>query len=314
MTTHFRLIKTLVTYFRVCSTTGSLRCNSSVPELPQPIKVTEVFPMAKQYGVPASTPLTLARKRLSTGMMVAAVAVVVLSMTLGILMGLSLVRKELWFVITVVMLCVCAAGVFLLRVVDRHITALLAESRRFQRGADAELLIGWLLEDLPDSYHVFHSIRLRKGTDTDHVVIGPSGIHLISTKNLRGLVAYDSARGLLHNGQPAGHLIRQALGQAMDLRDRLKALTQGDPYVNAILALPWAWLDVKGPVDHVWILNRDTVTKYFEGTLVRLDTKQIETYAKALRMLAETSQEITPAVGRSAKPTPAAGQQEQQHQ
>lgn len=271
------------------------------------INLTEVYPLAKQYGNPASTPLTLARKRLLTGMGIMTVAVTILSMTLGFLLGLNFAREGLWFVITLASIAVCAAGALLLRLVDRHLMAVAAESRRFQRGADGELLIAWLLEDLPDSYHVFHSIRLRKGVDTDHVVIGPSGIHLVSTKNLRGYIAHDTARGLLHNEKPAGALTRQTIGQAMDLRERLQALTQADPYVNAVLALPWAWLNVKGPIDHVWILNRDNLLKYFEGAFVRLDKKQIDMYVKALTMLAATSQEITPEVERPAK----AGQHEQ---
>lgn len=257
--------------------------------------------LAKEYGSPASIPLKLARKRFLTGMTLTAVAAVILAFGLGFLMGLSIIRNELWLVITLIMLGVCVAGVFLLRFIDTHLTKMLAEFRRFQRGAEGELLVGWLLGDLPDSYHIFHSLRLQRGADTDHIVLGPSGIHLISTKNLRGHVAQAQGQGLLHNGQPAGTLVRQTLGQAMDLRDRLKALTQGDPFVNAVLAVPWAWVDVKGPVDHVRILNRDTLIKHFEGAPVRLSKGEIELYAKAVKMLAETSQEITPAVDRRTK-------------
>jgi hypothetical protein len=96
------------------------------------------------------------------------------------------------------------------RFVDARVEAIQKERMHYVRGARGEEFVGWLLEDLPAGWHVFHGIQLNEGRDLDHIVVGPGGIFLISTKSYRGLFTQGAVAGeVLWNGQPTA-----AVGQA----------------------------------------------------------------------------------------------------
>jgi hypothetical protein len=92
----------------------------------------------------------------------------------------------------------------------------------YVRGGNGEELVGSLLESLDDDWHVFHGLTLDPKSDIDHVLVGNAGIYCVSTKNLRGLFSASGSE-LLYNGKPTS-CGRQAVAQAMNMRDRLAAL------------------------------------------------------------------------------------------
>src|SRR5688572_24583456 len=85
------------------------------------------------------------------------------------------------------------------RLLDRPFTLLGRERIKYLRGAQGEALVGWLLQQLDEEWHVFHGMQLQDGQDIDHVVVGPGGLFCVSTKNFRGLFSHDAEGRVLYN-------------------------------------------------------------------------------------------------------------------
>ncbi len=161
-----------------------------------------------------------------------------------------------------------------------------------QRGMRGEVLVGWLLNGLPENWHVFHSIQLQEYQDLDHIVVGPGGLFYVSTKNYLGMFTQDLDGSVLYNGKPTD-LLRRTVAQGMEFRDRLQAVLGRDSsalYVNMVLAVPFAWIDLKGEPQHVRVLNQNDLVKWIEGAPNRLSPQRINMYVKALERLVSVSQ------------------------
>ena len=79
------------------------------------------------------------------------------------------------------------------------------------------------LSELPADFVVVNDVSKRFG-NIDHVVIGPTGVYVIDTKNWTGSVKADGQGELLWNGKPLP--IKTLLGSVMDFQNKLKALTE----------------------------------------------------------------------------------------
>jgi hypothetical protein len=86
------------------------------------------------------------------------------------------------------------------------LNVLTPSARSWYAGALGELQVGRMLGRLPAGWHVWHALPVGTGeTDIDHLVVGPSGIFPINSKNHRGRV-WLGARMLMVNGQKTAHL------------------------------------------------------------------------------------------------------------
>jgi hypothetical protein len=69
----------------------------------------------------------------------------------------------------------------------------------------------------------------------------------------------------------------------MDLKDRLAKETGSPvPWVNAILAIPFAWIDGKGEPRNVAVLHQQDLLAHTERQSKRLDRAQVEGFVAAL--------------------------------
>lgn len=195
------------------------------------------------YGVPGNYNFQQSRKRTTISIAVAAGVATLLSGATGFLLGLYQ-RNQNFPLFISLMIALGVAGYAFTRQVDKQVDLILKERRKYILGGEGEDLAGWLLEDLPDTYHIFHGIQLKDGADIDHIVVGPGGVTVISTKNFRGHLAYVPGQGLRHNNQARPELLRQTLRQAMAVRESLGALTQAELFVQAVLFVPWAALQM----------------------------------------------------------------------
>ena len=127
---------------------------------------------------------------------------------------------------------------------DKFMDDKLRESRMWRRGYEGERVIGELLEDgLSDKYHVFNDVKFPgRKANIDHIVVGPSGIFVLDTKNWRGTVAWaEDGETLLWNGEPEKKGTAKAiLADALDVHDKLKTLTNKDFFIKPILVFPLA--------------------------------------------------------------------------
>lgn len=155
---------------------------------------------------------------------------------LGWLSGFSMVQRGVWsFLGMLVALALSIPGFKLCeRLMDKQIRLARAE----EDGADGEREFLKFLKDLPDTYTVVCDLDFADSYgNIDHLIIGPTGVFAIDVKNWRGTVSPDGKGELLYNGKPTDKpQIRHFTRRAMDLRERLKALTKLDPYVQCVFA------------------------------------------------------------------------------
>jgi hypothetical protein len=127
------------------------------------------------------------------------------------------------------------AGVLFL-VLAAALAVAVATSRRrlesYLKGARGEEYVAHELSFLPAGYDVFHglarssdSIMGREG-DFDHVVVGPTGVFVIETKNWDGSITVEDGK-ILYNGQaPSRPPLEQVRQAAADLRDKLREASE----------------------------------------------------------------------------------------
>jgi hypothetical protein len=70
-------------------------------------------------------------------------------------------------------------------------------------------------------------------------------------------------------------------------------------YVNAILAVPFAWVDLKGPYRNVRVLHQDNLVSTLESWPTRLTDQQVGAYVKVIETLATTALDLQRAGVRS---------------
>ena len=126
------------------------------------------------------------------------------------------------------------AGIMLLRGVVTCRTRVKA----FFKGAAGEEIVARELARLPAGYHVFHSmdagggVLMRRGGDIDHVVVGPTGVFAIETKNWRGRVTLADGSLLLDGVLPQRAPLEQVRLAVSSLQVRLG---RGGIYTAAVV-------------------------------------------------------------------------------
>ena len=163
-----------------------------------------------------------------------------------------------------------AARPFLTRLA--RLVDVLTEERAWPSRA-GERVTGWWLGRFPEGWHVFHDVPAGDdGATIDHLVIGPSGVFTISTKDLTGKV-WVGAKSILHNrrrtdflpkasaeARQASRLLTSAVGRPVEVRGVLAILCDdwtvkqrpADVYVDA----------TRGAKD--WMLRQPAVLRTHE--------------------------------------------------
>ncbi len=123
----------------------------------------------------------------------------------------------------------------------KGLDALAKQESDMLRGAVGEVTIGTLLKKFPDEFRVINDLAPPFG-NIDHIVVGPTGVFLIDTKNWRGVVSANVKGELLHNGKPTDKpYINQFTGRIMGLKKQVQMLAGGlDPYFQGIFVFPSA--------------------------------------------------------------------------
>ena len=81
------------------------------------------------------------------------------------------------------------------------------DARSWYRGALGELRVASILSALGPQFTVLHSVPVGVGdSDIDHIVIGPSGVFTINTKNHSGQRVWVAAESVLVNGHRTHHI------------------------------------------------------------------------------------------------------------
>lgn len=198
-----------------------------------------------------------------------------LMLVMGVLIGLSFITP--WLV--VVALPLMGLGVYVFSRLNQRMTAYIddaaSERLKWLRGGQAEAYVSMTLRRGlrgNDRYHLFDNLKLDPNSDLDHVLIGPSGLYVISTKSHRGhfQLQHGQSRPTFNN-QPIEpkDWARDAVQQALRLRDALPHYADDPkapvPWVQAVLCLPFAHIDTpQGPTGvpsagKCWVLHEDNL-------------------------------------------------------
>ena len=109
----------------------------------------------------------------------------------------------------------------------------------FIKGARGEEYVGRILGLLPAGYEIFHGLpgRAHDGADgdLDHVVVGPTGVFVVETKNWTGSVTVDGERILSNGREPDRPPLAQVNRAADGLRALLRETCGGPVAVQPIL-------------------------------------------------------------------------------
>ncbi len=161
----------------------------------------------------------------------------------GYLIGQLLRKSPLWMLaVAFVALVLLLRLIFLLA---RRKIESLEEERDLSGGAEAHKRISETLEELPGDFRVIHDLSTPFGA-VDHVVIGPTGVFVLSTKNWKGLVSSDGNGELLWNKYPLDEPEVRNFAEMVDkIKQNVKLLTHHVPAeFQAVFVFTAATLEV----------------------------------------------------------------------
>ena len=224
-------------------------------------------------------------------LVVTLLAVGVLCWISGFVLGFLFHRKFAWVSAVINTLALIVIVIFW-KWASRQIDLLDKQRTDLRKGARGEVVVGFILADLPESFCVINDLTTRFG-NIDHVVVGPTGVFAIDTKTWRGIISADGKGELLLNGRPSSgekaH-VKIFVGRIMEVRDRVKALIPGfDLFIEGVFVFTSAFVDAKwGKTGNVNCLRDDQIHDYIadKKRLTKLTNQEIEKIARAFSALA----------------------------
>lgn len=152
------------------------------------------------------------------------------------------------------------------------------DERAWRRGAEGEERVARSLLRLPYGWHVFHDITIgSRGSNIDHLAIGPGGVYALNTKNLTGKV-WVGERVILHNGQKTDYL-RTVSREASIATQRLSRAAGQPIFVVPVLVIFAKELKIKTPPSEVHIVEGFRIRRWLERRSPILLADQARFYA-----------------------------------
>ena len=187
------------------------------------------------------------------------------------------------------LLFACLTALFV--VWNRNLDAI---SERWGAGAEGEVRVGRELERLhKEGFYVFHDWDSGRG-NVDHFAIGPQGVFVVETKAFTGGISCQDGR-LLRNGKPVPgkDATKQAMAEAMAVRDLLRSSSGIEAFVQPILCFSDAQLSCYRPLNGVELTNVGSLNRYVATQRERYSAKEV----RAIARLLEKSLGVGPAAG-----------------
>jgi len=220
--------------------------------------------MAQVFGEPGRNAAEESFKKTRNVLVVAMCAVGALGLIVGCAFGGVFPIRHFsvgWLLVITALMCI------LLWLIGKWATtkidAIDRQRMSWRKGAVGEALVARTLESLPGEFVVINDVSKRFG-NIDHVVIGPTGVYVIDSKNWKGTVKADGRGELLVNGQPPSKpAIKMMLGGVMDFQSKLKALTEKDYFVRGLLVFPMAYVEANfGSTRQIHCLRDERLVDY----------------------------------------------------
>lgn len=147
---------------------------------------------------------------------------------------------------------------------------------RWIKGWRGESNVKKILKHLePQGYRVVHHLDIGWG-DVDHVVVGPTGIYAIDTKNHIGRFSQRGA-SLLKNGRPVDEILTQVRGEAAAVRERTAMWTQA-----VVVVPPGGLADRRLYFQKATVVDNDGLIEFITDQRRRLDSYEVDRIAGLL--------------------------------
>ena len=154
------------------------------------------------------------------------------------------------------------------------------QERAWRIGADGEQAVAEQLGKLGPQWHVLHAVRVgERGSDIDHVVIGPAGVFTVNAKHHPHTSIWVGGDTFMVNGQRVPY-VRNSRHEA-DRASRLLTEQAGFPVVAvgviAVMGAHKGYTIKKQPEDgRVVVVQRRRVSSYLQSLPVSLSSCQID--------------------------------------
>ncbi|MGN8026265.1 nuclease-related domain-containing protein [Microbacterium sp. 22242] len=150
------------------------------------------------------------------------------------------------------------------------------DAQAWYLGALGELEVGEILDGLGDEWHTIHSVPVgHRGSDIDHVVIGPGGVFTVNTKFHEGGRVWVGSRRILVNGQRTEYL-RNAEFEASRAAKILGGAARRPVSVTPILAIVSArGIQIRERPERVEVVRADALARRLERAPRTLDAAEI---------------------------------------
>lgn len=245
--------------------------------------------MPKTFGNPGNYVLAEARRKFFRFIFITLVGLLILGYLCGLQHGLALSKNKYASLATMVLLVPVAIAIFARRQMSRQADKLMDQAIAYRKGAEGEGLTADDLSNLPDTYSVFHDLTHPSiGGNIDHIVVGPTGVFALETKNWKGHVSL-SGQGILtvdgkHDNTKHGKAI---LGRALNLKKKIEALSNISTFVQAVMVFPLASVTVEpGTHCNLDVQTLKTLEDYLKRPTSRpLNPTQVATITSDLQAL-----------------------------
>jgi hypothetical protein len=144
------------------------------------------------------------------------------------------------------------------------------DERAWRIGADGEEEVGRRLTKLGRDWRVLHAVPVgERGSDIDHVVIGPPGVFTLNTKNHPGKSIWVAERTFMVSGQKTDYL-RNSIFEGRRATKLLSRACGFDVSIEPVIVLMAEKLTVKAPPMGVHVVGRRGIVKWLRGRLPTL--------------------------------------------
>ena len=186
----------------------------------------------------------------------------------------------------------------------RRVDSLERKRANYLCGVRGEVFVGRNLEDLPEDFFIINDLATLQG-NLDHVVIGPTGVFILDTKNWRGVVKADTNGELLLNDKPTdGQEIQQFTARLMGIREKIQTLAPGtNQFFQGLFVFTSARVEAKwGTTKSVRCITDEQLIDHIldDKSVSRIQPTVVNAIAKAFGALKTMEQDF----GANSLPTP----------
>lgn len=161
----------------------------------------------------------------------------------------------------------------------RDVFSLEAAADQYYGGAGGEYDVGVVLSRLPQEFHVFNGLGFYAG-DIDHVIVGPTGVFIVETKNHSGTISLKDGCLCRNGDRLTRDFVRQVSSEAMYVKAWLKP--QIPCHVRPLVVFSKAKVRVRRPIGGVRIIALVSLMDTITGRAPSLSVEEIQRYVERL--------------------------------